>query len=127
MDDDFNTGGATSDLFQLLSALNKFIDDQQLEDAQRCESVVISSFVRGTETLRELSAILGLFLRPQRTAGGGPDEGLLDNLMSLLIDLRTNARAQKDFATSDQIRDRLTAAGVALEDRKDGTSWKLDN
>ena len=47
--------------------------------------------------------------------------------MSLLIDLRTNARAQKDFATSDQIRDRLTAAGVALEDRKDGTSWKLDN
>ena len=127
MDDDFNTGGATSDLFQLLSALNKFIDDQQLEDAQRRESVVISSFVRGTETLRELSAILGLFLRPQRTAGGGPDEGLLDNLMSLLIDLRTNARAQKDFATSDQIRDRLTAAGVALEDRKDGTSWKLDN
>ncbi len=126
MDDDFNTGAATSDLFQLLSALNKFIDDQQLEDVEQRNAQSLSSFLRGSETLRELSAILGLFLRPSRAVGGGADETLLDDLMRLLLDLRKNARSQKDFATADEIRDRLTTAGVTLEDRKDGTGWKLE-
>ena len=126
MDDDFNTGAATSDLFQLLSLLNKFIDDEQLEDAKQRTPAAIASFTRGVETLRELSAILGLFLKPQKSAGQGADETILDDLMNLLIDLRKNARTQKDFATADQIRDQLTAAGITLEDRKDGTGWKLE-
>lgn len=126
MDDDFNTGAATSDLFQLLSALNKFIDVEQLEDTKQRNAQSLSSFLRGSETLRELSAILGLFLRPSQAVGGGADETLLDDLMRLLLDLRKNARSQKDFATADQIRDRLTTAGVTLEDRKDGTDWKLE-
>ena len=126
MDDDFNTGAASSDLFQLLSALNKFIDVQQLEDAEQRNAQSLSSFLRGSETLRELSAILGLFFRPPQAVGGGADETLLDDLMRLLLDLRKNARSQKDFATADQIRDRLTTAGITLEDRKDGTGWKLE-
>ena len=45
--------------------------------------------------------------------------------MMLLIDLRKSARANKDFETADQIRDRIAAAGVELMDRKDGTSWRV--
>jgi cysteinyl-tRNA synthetase len=43
--------------------------------------------------------------------------------MQLLIQLRADARAAKDFTTADEIRNRLAAAGVALEDRAGGTEW----
>jgi len=46
-------------------------------------------------------------------------------LIQILIDLRARARAQRDFARSDQIRDQLAGLGVVLEDRADGTVWKL--
>jgi len=45
-------------------------------------------------------------------------------LMQLLIDIRKEARAKKDFATGDVIRDRLTQLGIALLDKKEGTSWE---
>ena len=45
--------------------------------------------------------------------------------MQLLIQIRAEARAKKDFATADLIRNSLTAAGIALEDRKDGTTWSV--
>ena len=53
--------------------------------------------------------------------GGG--EGVLDGVMQLLIDIRANARKEKDFATGDAVRDRLAAIGVTLEDRAGGTEW----
>jgi len=59
MDDDFNSGAAVSDLFQLLSLLNKYADQQHLDDAKN-GSNELESFLRGVETLRELSSILGL-------------------------------------------------------------------
>jgi len=49
----------------------------------------------------------------------------LDAAVNLLIDLRNQARANKDFATSDAIRDRLQEAGIQLKDGKDGTSFSL--
>jgi len=45
--------------------------------------------------------------------------------VELLIDLRKEARARKDFATSDAIRDRLKEIGVVLEDTKEGTRWSV--
>jgi cysteinyl-tRNA synthetase len=47
-------------------------------------------------------------------------------LIRLLVDLRAQARANKEWATSDQIRDQLKALGVILEDRPDGTIWKVE-
>jgi cysteinyl-tRNA synthetase len=46
-----------------------------------------------------------------------------DAIMNLLIQLRADARASKDFATADAIRNGLTAIGITLEDRADGTEW----
>ena len=124
MDDDFNTGAATSDLFQSLSALNKFIDQWHLEEAEGRDAKRVATLEQGTETLRELSAILGLFQSPPQTINRGGDTQLVNNLMNLMIDLRNGARAKKDFETADKIRDRLTEIGLVLEDRKDETGWK---
>lgn len=125
MDDDFNTGGAVSDLFQILSALNRFADQKQLEDAKKRDAKDVASFSRAVETLRELSTILGLFRNPVAKSSSGQSE-TLDNVMKLMIELRADARKNKNFDIADQIRAGLDAAGVTLEDRKDGTVWKAD-
>jgi cysteinyl-tRNA synthetase len=125
MDDDFNTGGAISELFELLRALNKFADQQQLEDpAARTESA-LASFRRGVDTLRELTAVLGLFRSAPQAKSGG-DLELLNKLMGLLVELRTDARKRKDFATADRIRLALGEMGITLEDRKEGTAWRFN-
>jgi cysteinyl-tRNA synthetase len=73
--------------------------------------------------LRELTNLLGLFRSPPPVRGA--DEGLLPRVMELVISLRADARARKDFATADRIRDALAGLGIVLEDRKGGTTeWR---
>ncbi len=132
MDDDFNTGGAISDLFEMIRDLNKFADQHQLDDfekkptEERLASKPLSTFMEAVKTLRELTAILGLFKTVPTNRGGGGDS-LTPKLMQLLIDLRAEARARKDFALGDRIRAGLTDAGVTLEDRKGVTVWRAGN
>jgi cysteinyl-tRNA synthetase len=126
MDDDFNTGGAVSELFDLVRALNKHIDQQGLEDSKTADAAQLPALERGVATLRELTALLGLFRAPPtRTAAA--DDSLVGQLMQLLIELRTEARKKKDFATADRIRQGLQQAGIQLEDRKDGTGWRRES
>ena len=108
----------------MLSALNKYADEQNLEDVAQRDSQSVSDFSRGVETMRELSWILGLFQKPVRKSEGSADEGALDSVMGLVIDLRNDARAGKNWDVADKIRDGLNAAGIVLEDRKDETGWK---
>ena len=124
MDDDFNTGGATSDLFLILNVLNRYVEQNRLEE-NKADPDHVAQFSRAVETFRELAALLGLFLKPQSRAGGGASEEVLDKVLQLMIQMRTDARANKDFATSDRIRDELAEVGVTLEDRKEGTVWRL--
>ena len=124
MDDDFNTGGATSDLFLILNVLNRYVEQNRLEE-NKADPEHVAQFSRAVETFRELAALLGLFLKPQNRAGGGASEEVLDKVLQLMIQMRTDARANKDFATSDRIRDELAEVGVTLEDRKEGTVWRL--
>jgi cysteinyl-tRNA synthetase len=124
MNNDFDTNGGMSEIFGLLSALNKYADEQNLEDVAQRDSQSVSDFSRGVETLRELSWILGLFQKPVRKSEGSADEGALDSVMGLVIDLRNDARAGKNWDVADKIRDGLNAAGIVLEDRKDETGWK---
>jgi cysteinyl-tRNA synthetase len=109
MEDDFNTAGALGHLFELVRAINQGRDAGvgavALKDAQ--------------DVLLELAGVLGLRLeRPARE--GGQAAPFID----LLIEVRQELRRQKLWALSDQIRDRLAALDVALEDSKDGTTWK---
>ncbi len=124
MDDDFNTGAAVSELFELARMLNKYIDEQDLEDESKRISSVIKPLSDAMTVLKELSAILGVFQKPPQSASSD-DEGLVGGLMDLLIRLRAAARGKKDFESADLIRDGLTELGITIEDRKDGTGWKI--
>ncbi len=108
MDDDFNSSGGLAALFELVRAVNTARDagatDAELKPAQ--------------DTLRTLTGVLGLRLGEKKASGGGADK-----FIALLVDVRTEARKQKNFVLSDLIRDRLKELGVAIEDSKDGTTW----
>jgi cysteinyl-tRNA synthetase len=139
MNDDFNTGGATGVLFELLSSLNRHADANKLDAGG--ESAAKDEFRRGVRVLRELSSILGLFWAPVATkaddalAGplselvsqlGGSPAGGVDGLMGQLIQMRADARKAKNFAVADQIRKRLGELKVTLEDRPGGkTDWRV--
>jgi cysteinyl-tRNA synthetase len=124
MDDDFNTGGGIGSLFDLVRALNKFIEDEKLEQPGKQTADKLDELRRGAITLRELAATLGLFRKPQEEKAAAGDE-LAGKLMRLLIDLRADARKKKDFATADRIRNTLAEIGVVLEDRPTGTEWSV--
>jgi len=123
MDDDFNTGGAVAELFELVRVLNKFCEDAQLESAGKGEADRLAVLRQGATTLRELGLTLGLFRAPPAEKASADDE-IVDKLIAMLIELRTEARKNKDFATADRVRDALTEAGVRLEDRPGGTEWE---
>jgi cysteinyl-tRNA synthetase len=141
MDDDFNTGGGTGVLFELLSALNRQADANKLD--ARGEGPAKEEFRHGTQVLRELSSILGLFWAPAVSPAAGSDQlagplsqlvadlggspaGDIDALMQQLIQLRADSRKAKNFAIADQIRKRLGELKVTLEDRPGGkTDWRV--
>jgi len=121
MDDDFNTAIAIASLFDYVRVVNKFIDQHGLEAKKPAAELATLDAIM--LTLRELTGVLGLFLEPPKQKAGGADEGLVAKLMELVIEIRANARKSKDFATADLVRNRLTEAGIVLEDRPDGTGW----
>ncbi|MFM9057774.1 MAG: cysteine--tRNA ligase [Planctomycetaceae bacterium] len=121
MDDDFNTAIAIATLFDFVRVANKFIDQHGLEAKKpAAELATLDAMLL---VLRELTGVLGLFLEPPKPAAGGADEGLVAKLMELVIEIRANARKAKDFGTADLVRNKLTEAGIVLEDRPDGTGW----
>jgi len=108
MDDDFNTPLAMAALYELVKAINTARDqgasDEQLKPAQA--------------TLRELTGVFGLRLMEKKGSGDA------DKFIELLVEVRSEVRKQKLWQLSDLIRDRLKALGVAIEDGKEGTSWR---
>ncbi|ADB18250.1 cysteinyl-tRNA synthetase [Pirellula staleyi DSM 6068] len=124
MDDDFNTGGAMSDLFEMVREMNKFADQNKLDEVTQLPHPQVAILVKAAKTLRELTSILGLFLSQPAKRGGGGD-AVLPKVMQLMMELRTEARNRKDFATADRIRLGLAEMGIALEDRKGTTEWRI--
>jgi len=110
MDDDFNSAGGLGQLFDLVRAINQAGDDG-------AGSSLIQS---AQDILRQLMAVLGL--RPERPAA---EQGALAApFIDLLVQVRRELRQQKLWALSDQVRNRLSELKVALEDTKEGTTWK---
>jgi cysteinyl-tRNA synthetase len=123
MDDDFNTGGALGDLYELARSLNRSADLAKLDTSK--DETALASFRAGMVVLKELAQILGLFRHPVEVQKRG--EGRLAGpLIELLIELRSDLRKEKNFRLADEIRKRLSALGVTLEDRPEGTSWRID-
>ncbi len=108
LDDDFNTAGALSHIFELVRVINTARDNgatnAELKPAQ--------------DTLRTLAGVLGLRLTEKKGTGDA------DKFVDLLVKIRTEMRKQKLWAMSDLIRDKLSSLGVTVEDSKEGTSWR---
>ena len=84
----------------------------------------LSSLQQIEDLYKELAGnVLGLMLGGDGSTASS-DANVVDGLMNLIIELRKDVRAQKMYALSDKIRDSLKAAGIVLEDKKDGTSWR---
>ena len=115
LDDDFNTANAVAVLFDLVREINRSKREQQ-ERQHELASL-----------LRHLGGLLGLlqadaeeFLKSRP----GQSAGLSDTAIEDLISARLQARADKDWASADRIRDELSEAGIVIEDGNDGTRWR---
>jgi cysteinyl-tRNA synthetase len=124
MDDDFNTGGAIGVVYEILTSLNRFADQRKLEEPSAAPDEV-RALEHGATTLKEFGQILGLFEAPPAAAKEQGGDSLVQGLMQLLLDLRAEARKNKNFAVADQIRKRLAELKVTLEDRGGGTIWRV--
>jgi cysteinyl-tRNA synthetase len=127
MDDDFNTAGAIGVLQQFAGEINSYIERTGVEKDKSPE--MITAISAATQTLKGLAALLGLFTKPSVAAPvreTTDNQGLADQLMQLIIQLRASARQKKDFGTADAIRDGLAKLKITLEDRADGTGWRRE-
>ncbi len=124
MDDDFNTGGALGELYELVRALNRFTDANRLEAADRAPAA-LDELRQGTAVLRELTGIMGLF-RTAPSHESQAQDRLTPKLLQLLVELRAQLRQEKNFKLADKIRKDLADLGVQLEDGPDGTRWRIE-
>jgi len=117
MDDDFNSPRGIAVLQDLTRDVNTLLNSET--------EVGVSTLAAIDEAYASMGGdVLGLVAGSAAVdSGDGRREAAL---IELLIEMRAQARADRDYARSDQIRDRLAALGIVLEDRVDGTIWKLD-
>ena len=116
MADDINSPMVISALFDWVRIINQAVDAQQsftAEDIERLKSI-INLYVFD---------ILGLRNEKAAEAGG---KDMVSPLVDMLLTMRMEAKANKDWATSDKIRDNLTAIGIRVKDRKDGFDWEIE-
>lgn len=115
MSDDFNTAKVLASLFELSAKIHQFYNRQLPLDALSEET-----FLYLKDTFEGfLLEVMGLKEESEK------NNQLSENLIELLIDIRKKARQNKDYATSDQIRDQLSGMGVQLKDEKSGTSYTI--
>jgi len=107
MDDDFNTANGIAAIFELSKLANVYL----LEN--NTDTDVLNTFI---STFEELMDVLGLSL--------GNDNDLLDEDVEKLIEERLEARKNREFGRSDEIRDELKDKGILLEDTAQGTRWR---
>ncbi|WKD60476.1 Cysteine--tRNA ligase [Corynebacterium ciconiae DSM 44920] len=119
MDDDLGVPAALAEIHNAVRRGNQALADGRDEDARVCAGQV-----------RAMAAVLGVdpqspVWASRREQGTSEATKALDVLVSAELERRAEARAAKDWATADEVRDRLKAAGITVVDTKDGASWTL--
>jgi cysteinyl-tRNA synthetase len=111
LEDDLNTPKALAEMFSIARAINKCEDDN--------EKLALSA------SLLAAGDLVGLLQGdPEDWFAGEAGEGLTAEAIEALLRQREEARASRDFATADRIRDELAAAGILIEDSAEGTRWR---
>ena len=117
MNDDLTTPLVISNLFEACKVINTLIDHKASISA---------------EDLNELKSTMNLFafdllgLKSEQGDNNAAREEAFGKVVDMVLELRAKAKADKDWATSDKIRDELAAGGFEVKDTKDGATWKLN-
>jgi len=106
MDDDLNISGALGGIFEFMTAVNKLLAGKKLSSDNADEIY---------ETMERFDEVLGVMQH---------EESELEPELLELIEKREEARENKDFKLSDQIRDLLKEKGIVIEDTENGTKWR---
>ena len=109
MDDDFNTRDAIEAMFAFARDTNRMMGAKELSKKGAEDAMAL---------LKEFDTVLGIL--PE----GSEADSAMDSVMDILIDIRAELRKRKAYDLADLIRDRLTEAGIALEDSSSGAKWK---
>ena len=113
--DDLNTPIALSYIFEAVKIINT-AKDGKIKLSQKDMDILAGLFDD------VVSGVLGL--KDEENEGGKAGQ-IIDGLMTMVLEQRKAAKANKDWATSDKIRDELNALGIHIKDTKDGTEWSL--
>jgi len=115
MDEDFNTAQALGHVFELVKSVNKALDEENFsKTAIEVLDEVYSYLVMIIEE------VLGVKLKLEAEVNN-----ISADLIELILELRKDAREQKNWALSDKIRDRLLELGIKIKDGKDKTTWTM--
>ncbi|HEY7522504.1 MAG TPA: cysteine--tRNA ligase [Candidatus Limnocylindrales bacterium] len=106
LDDDLNISAALAVVFDLVRDLNRRVE---------ARSISTDDAARAVALMRDLDSVLGVL--PDQAEG-------LEPALRALLDDRAAARAARDWATSDRLRDELAARGIVVEDSRDGQRWR---
>ena len=121
MNDDLATPLLISHLFEACTVINKLVDHK---------AAICADCLKELKEVMHLFAfdVLGLSPIAQNQSSGAQQarEEAFGKVVDMVLSLRAKAKAAKDWATSDQIRDSLAAAGFEVKDTKDGATWKLN-
>lgn len=110
MNDDFNTSIAIANLFEAVRVINSINDGN--------DSITVSDKELLHKLFKEIVLdVLGLKEENES------DSDKVEGLMNLILELRKDVRAKKDFAASDKIRDELLKVGIQVKDGKEGVTW----
>jgi len=116
LNDDLNTPILIAHLFDAVKAINSAVDGKLSFTAED-----LALFRELIHTM--VFDILGL---KSEEAASGESTETIEGLMDLLLELRKAARSNKDWATSDMIRDKIADLGIVVRDGKDGVSWEFN-
>ncbi len=117
MNDDLNSPMVISALFDYVRIINQvaeakaIISEADLEELKRVFNLYVFD-------------VLGL--RNEKAEGASAGGDMLKKVVDMILSVRQDAKANKDWATSDKIRNELTAIGIRVKDRKDGVDWELE-
>jgi cysteinyl-tRNA synthetase len=116
MADDINSPMVISALFDWVRIINQAAEGQQTLSQEDLDTLKATMH-------RYVFDILGLRNEKAAEAGG---KDMVSPLVDMLLTMRMEAKANKDWATSDKIRDNLTSIGIRVKDRKDGFDWEIE-
>ena len=115
MDDDFNTAQGIGVIFELIKEINKYTEVEKISEEGLKALQMAYDYIENI-----MENVFGVTLKSQENIGN-----LTADLVEFLLEIRRKARAEKNWALSDEIRDRLGEMGIKIKDGKDKTTWTM--